>query len=96
MGHMEIALLIVAVVLAVGAAVGGYLFAVRQSEAEAAARADDQTAATDFFHRDLAAAFHRVWARVHGYDSEAEATLAREIQMHWACWISGDVADQPQ
>ena len=47
MGYMEIALLVIAVLLAVGAAVGGYLLAWRRAEADAAARVDEQTAANE-------------------------------------------------
>ena len=47
MGHMEIALLVIAVLLAVGAAVGGYLLAWRRAEADAAARVDEQTPANE-------------------------------------------------
>ena len=44
---MEIALLIIAVLLAVGAAVGGYLLALRRAEADTAARIDEQAAANE-------------------------------------------------
>jgi len=44
---MEIALLIIAVLLAVGAAVGGYLLAQRHAEANSASRIDEQTAANE-------------------------------------------------
>ncbi len=44
---MEIALLIIAVLLAVGAAVGGYLLAQRHAEADTAARIDEQAAANE-------------------------------------------------
>ena len=44
---MEIALLIIAVLLAVGAAVGGYLLAQRHAEADTASRLDEQAAANE-------------------------------------------------
>ena len=44
---MEIALLIIAVLLAVGAAVGGYLLAQRHAEADTASRIDEQAAANE-------------------------------------------------
>jgi DNA recombination protein RmuC len=44
---MEIALLIITVLLAVGAAVGGYLLAQRHAEANSASRIDEQTAANE-------------------------------------------------
>ena len=44
---MEIALLIIAVLLAVGAAVGGYLLALRRAEADTAARVGEQAAANE-------------------------------------------------
>jgi len=44
---MEIALLIIAVLLAVGAAAGGYLLAQRHAEANSASRIDEQTAANE-------------------------------------------------
>jgi DNA recombination protein RmuC len=47
MEHMDIAMLLIAVLLAVGAAVGGYLLAVRRSEAELARRAAEQASSTE-------------------------------------------------
>ncbi len=44
---MEIALLVIAVVLAVGAAVGGYLLALRRAESDSAARLGQQAAANE-------------------------------------------------
>ena len=81
MGHMEIALLIVAVVLAVGAAVGGYLFAVRQSEAEAAARADDQTAATESLQYAIDAAVQSAVGQVRDQaTAERDAAVAAALE----------------
>jgi len=81
MGHMEIALLIVAVVLAVGAAVGGYLFAVRQSEADATTRADDQAAATESLQYAIDAAVQSAVGQVRDQaTAERDAAVAAALE----------------
>ena len=81
MGHMEIALLIVAVVLAVGAAVGGYLFAVRQAEADGAARADDHAATTESLQLAVDAAVQHAVEQVRDQaTAERDAAVAAALE----------------
>ena len=81
MGHMEIALLIVAVVLAVGAGVGGYLFAVQRTEAETAARADDHAATTESLQLAIDAAVQSAVGQVREQaTAERDAAVSAALQ----------------
>jgi DNA recombination protein RmuC len=78
---MEIALLIVAVVLAVGAAVGGYLFAVRQARADGASRADDQAATTESLQLAIDTAVHHAVEQVRDQaTAERDAAVAAALE----------------
>ena len=81
MGRMEIALLIVAVVLAVGAAVGGYLFAVRQADSDAAVRADDRVATTESLQLAIDAAVQHAVGQVREQaTAERDAAVAAALE----------------
>ena len=81
MGRMEIALLIIAVVLAVGAAVGGYLFAIRQTRDDAAARADDQAATNETLQLAVDAAVQHAVAQVRDQaTAERDAAVAAALE----------------
>jgi DNA recombination protein RmuC len=78
---MEIALLIVAVTLTVGAAVGGYLFAVRRTEGDEATRANDQAATAESLQFAVDAAVQRALAQVRDQataERDAAVTAALE------------------
>jgi DNA recombination protein RmuC len=81
MDGMEIALLIVAVLLTAGAAVGGYLFAVRRSEADASARADDQAATAESLQFAVDAAVQHAVAQVRDQAiAERDAAVAAALE----------------
>ena len=78
---MEIAVLIIAVLLAAGAAVGGYLFAVRRTEAEAASRAGDQAATAESMQYAVDAAVQSAVAQVRDQaTAERDAAVAAVLE----------------
>jgi DNA recombination protein RmuC len=81
MGYMEIALLIVAVLLAVGAAIGGYLFAVRRTEADDLARANEHAATTESLQLAVDAAVQNAVAQVRDQaTAERDAAVTAALQ----------------
>jgi DNA recombination protein RmuC len=78
---MDIVMLLIAVVLAAGAAVGGYLFAVRRAEADATARADEQAATAESVQLAVDAAVQSAVAQVRDQaTAERDAAVAAALE----------------
>ena len=78
---MDIAVLLIAVLLAVGAAVGGYLFATRRAEADLAARDADRAATTDGVQFAVEAAVQHAVAQVRDQaTAERDAAVAAALE----------------
>ena len=78
---MDIAVLLIAVLLAVGAAVGGYLFATRRAEADVAARDADRAATTDGVQFAVEAAVQQAVAQVRDQaTAERDAAVSAALE----------------
>ncbi len=78
---MDIALLLIAVLLAVGAAVGGYLFATRRAEADLIARDADRAATTDGVQFAVEIAVQQAVAQVRDQaTAERDAAVAAALE----------------
>ncbi len=78
---MDIVVLLIAVLLAVGAAVGGYLFATRRAEADLLARDADRAATTDGVQFAVEAAVHQAVAQVRDQaTAERDAAVAAALE----------------
>src|SRR6056297_130394 len=81
MGRMEIAVLVIAVVLAVGAALGGYLFAFRRTQADSAGRLGEQAAANESLQLAIDSAVHHAVAQVRDQaTAERDAAVAAALE----------------
>ena len=78
---MDIFVLLIAVLLAVGAAVGGYLFATRRAETDAAARDADRAATTDGVQLAVEAAVQQAVAQVRDQaTAERDAAVSAALE----------------
>jgi DNA recombination protein RmuC len=78
---MDIAMLLIAVLLAAGAAVGGYLLAVRRSEADLAQRAAEQASSNESLQLAIEAAVHGAVAEARlQASSERDAAVAAALE----------------
>ncbi len=78
---MDIVVLLIAVLLAVGAAVGGYLFATRRAEADLLARDADRAATTEGVQFAVEAAVHQAVAQVRDQaTAERDAAVAAALE----------------
>ncbi len=78
---MDIVVLLIAVLLAVGAGVGGYLFATRRAEADLLARDADRAATTEGVQFAVEAAVHQAVAQVRDQaTAERDAAVAAALE----------------